>query len=301
MNLEGVNAPNGYAYGLQKAQADEPDGSQAAAVEPVNSKPPESDNQETKGVIRLLQEGHFKGVADVRLRINFFDELAGIEAGELKAAAEGQIDAVLGVVEAAAEPVAVVGEPAGDEGGSLQGLQDEFAAAVNDAKEEFMGAEIPSKDGLVGALNAAFGAFVEGLWELFGPGPEVMEEEAPLGEGEGAEAGAEGAAGGGEQTSETQGVGEESGVLSEPAPETAPAPSTAEVLENYIAGLEAAFEATMGDLLGALDGVVVLPELSEPSGNGVAYDKFLAIYNEMRGLEVGGQDSDGTGAVDATV
>jgi len=29
-----------------------------------------------RGVIRLLQEGHFKGVADLRLRINFFDELA---------------------------------------------------------------------------------------------------------------------------------------------------------------------------------------------------------------------------------
>jgi hypothetical protein len=197
------------------------------------------------------------------LRINFFDELAAIEASELKAAAEDQIDGILGVVEAAAEPVPVLGEPPGDEGEALKGLQDAFAAAVNDAKEAFMEAEMPSNDGLIEALNWAFGAFVEGLWEIYGPEPEVMEEEAPAGEGESTE--------------------------------------PAEGLESYVAGLEAAFEAAMGDLLGAFDGVVVQPELSEPNGNGVAYDKFLAIYNEMRGLEVGIQDPEGTGAVDATV
>jgi hypothetical protein len=35
-----------------------------------------------RGVLRLLQEGHFKGVADLRLRINFFDQLAAIGQGE---------------------------------------------------------------------------------------------------------------------------------------------------------------------------------------------------------------------------
>ena len=38
--------------------------------------------QEARGVLRLLQEGHFKGVADLRLRINFAEELAGIELAE---------------------------------------------------------------------------------------------------------------------------------------------------------------------------------------------------------------------------
>jgi len=46
------------------------------------AQPPETDaaakpetQQEPKGVLRLLAAGHFKGVADVRLRINFADQL----------------------------------------------------------------------------------------------------------------------------------------------------------------------------------------------------------------------------------
>lgn len=34
---------------------------------------------EPKGVLRLIQEGHFNGVADVRLRINFFKQLQSLE------------------------------------------------------------------------------------------------------------------------------------------------------------------------------------------------------------------------------
>ncbi|GAG28055.1 unnamed protein product [marine sediment metagenome] len=40
----------------------------------------------------------------------------------------------------------------------------------------------------------------------------------------------------------------------------------------------------MDDLTTAVSAANVLPPLSEPNGNGVAYDKFLAIYNEMRGI-----------------
>lgn len=286
MNVEGVSAPNGNAYGLQKAESEDP----AGEPQVVNSEAAEEGGEEDQGVIGLLQEGHFKGVADVRLRINFFDELAAIEAGELKTAAEGSINGVLGAVGGDAESLLALSEAPEEDEEGLQGLQEAFAAAVNGAKEEFMGAEMPSKDGLVEAINWAFEVFIEGLGELFGPEPEVMEEEAPAG-----------GVDGGEQTSDPQGVGEESGVLLEPAPEAAPAPSMEEALESYISGLKAAFEVAMGDFSGALDGVVVLPELSQPSGNGVAYEKFLAIYNEMRGLEVVSEGSEGAGAVDATV
>ena len=36
------------------------------------------------------------------------------------------------------------------------------------------------------------------------------------------------------------------------------------------------------ELTNALMGVSVLPELSVPKGNGVAYDKFLSIYNSLQ-------------------
>jgi hypothetical protein len=285
MSVEGVSASNGNAYGLQKAESQDP----AGEPQVVNIEAAEDDGEEGQGVIELLQEGHFKGVSDVRLRINFFDELAAIEAGELKTAAEGSINGVLGAVGGDSELLLALSEVPEDGEEGLQGLQEAFAAAVNGAKEEFMGSETPSKDGLVEAINWAFEAFIEGLGELFGPEPEVMEEEALAG-----------GVDGGEQTSDTQGAGEESGVFLEPAPETAPAPSMEEALASYISGLKAAFEAAMWDFSGALDGVVVLPELSQPSGNGVAYEKFLVIYSEMRGLEAVSAVTDGAGAVDAT-
>jgi len=49
--------------------------------------------------------------------------------------------------------------------------------------------------------------------------------------------------------------------------------------------LESSFAAAMEELVNSLNGVQVLPELSEPNGNGVAYEKFLAIYNEMLSAE----------------
>lgn len=60
--------------------------SQAQIEEPVVAEEPEptegEETQEARGVLRLLQEGHFKGVADLRLRINFAEELAGVELPE---------------------------------------------------------------------------------------------------------------------------------------------------------------------------------------------------------------------------
>lgn len=47
--------------------------------------PTQDDADETRGVIRLLEAGHFKGVADIRLRINFVEELADAELPELSA------------------------------------------------------------------------------------------------------------------------------------------------------------------------------------------------------------------------
>jgi len=69
----------------------------------------------------------------------------------------------------------------------------------------------------------------------------------------------------------------------------APATGLEADLQSYIEELESAFEAAMEELIGGLGEVQILPELSEPSGNGVAYEKFLAIYNELRGIETAGE------------
>ena len=48
----------------------------AQAVEPVGDEPGDG---EANGVLQNLQAGHFRGVADVRLRINFADQILAVE------------------------------------------------------------------------------------------------------------------------------------------------------------------------------------------------------------------------------
>jgi hypothetical protein len=126
MHVDGVSAPNGNAYGLEKGGSEDPGGEPQV----VNSGATEGGGEEGQGVIGLLQEGHFKGVADVRLRINFFEELAAIEAGVLKTASEGSINGVLGAVGGDAETLLSLSDTPEEDREGLQGLQEAFAAAV---------------------------------------------------------------------------------------------------------------------------------------------------------------------------
>ena len=283
MEIDGINQPNGYAYGLQKPPPQTP------ATTELTAQPPgdQSDTDQTKGVIRLLQEGHFKGVADVRLRINFHDELAAIEADQLKTAAQENIDGLLTSLAATTAPEGLTEAPQ---------LQQTFVDAVQQAKNDFLSAEPPSKADLIASLNAAFQAFIEGLSPATGPaeGAVAGQEETGDETEDAIEPGEE------ETPAQVELVGQEGGEFPGPAPLAAPATQLEPEAASYIAGLEAAFETAMNELIDALDGVVVLPELSQPTGNGVAYEKFLAIYNQLRGLQVPTEGSEGTEAVDAT-
>ena len=57
------------------------DGSQP--VLPPRPDQEKNNDRGTKGVVCLLQQEHFKGVADIRLRINFFNEFSAIKSEEL--------------------------------------------------------------------------------------------------------------------------------------------------------------------------------------------------------------------------
>jgi hypothetical protein len=253
MNVEGVNAPNGNAYGLQKAQTQDSSPPQPALVEPLNTETPDDGGDQTKGVIRLLQDGHFKGVAEVRLTINFFDELTAIETGQLKAAAGGRINGIIETLAGPDDLLQALGQPDLDQGEALAALHDAFVQAVNDANDEFMAAGTPSTDGLIDSLNNAFTAFVEGIWNLFEPEPEPADPPPPASEGE--------------------------------PPEPPTTTASHDAIQTYIDDLQAAFDAAVAQFQDAFAGVQVIPEFSPPNGNGVAYEKFLAIYNEMRGLD----------------
>ncbi len=327
MQIEGISQGGGNAYGhfkVKETELEEVPAPQAVeetteppVAEPQVEEPQEVENgdgEKMRGVIRLLLEGHFKGVADVRLRINFYEELAALEAGELKASAGEEIDNVLAALDAVSEPVlTTASESEEEEGSGVTALRDEFAAAVEEAKGAFLASEQPSVEILIGDLENAFASFVESLWELATPVIETVEEgseqEETLPEDEGGtieqtnvpeteqttetvedtqvvNAAGEEVVVGGETMPEPQVEEAVEEPIEEPiVPQTSVEPPAGPDWADYIAQLEVAFAAAMAELRDSMSSVSVLPPLSEPSGKGAAYEKFLAIYNQMRGIE----------------
>ena len=228
------------------------------------------------GVIRLLEEGHFKGTADLRLRINFYDELAALEAQKLQAVVEENID---GIIESLGEvvegfssetepppepPVELSApDPDGDilpdepEEQSTQespvdiaGLLDNFTQTVTGLKEDFIAAQTSSTDTLIDGIQSAFDGFIESLQSALTP--DITLEPPP----------------------ETTAEQTEPPLVSESETETPP----------IIDELTSAFEAALQELIEAFSEASILDPTSEPNGNGTAYDKFLNIYNEIRNL-----------------
>ncbi|MHC4632404.1 MAG: hypothetical protein ACYS9C_14205 [Planctomycetota bacterium] len=318
MEIDAVTTQTGQLVNLLAAdQPAEQDPDQTPeAGEPTEPTPPAdessveqtSEDTDDDGVLRLLLEGHFKGVADVRLHINFFNELAAIEAAQLQAVAEENVDGVLQAVEMlvgtlaeesepAVEPpveppvelpveppvelpveplveptveptVESAGEPTPEVPAEVLELQETFALTVNQLKDDFLAAEAPSTDALVAGMQSAFDEFLAALEEALASdtGDVTADETAPDD--------------GGDEPGSVEAAAEQGGGVTEPPPEE---PETG--LEDFIAELRAAFGAAMDELINLFGGVIVFGELSEPSGNGGAYEKFLAIYNEMLGVE----------------
>lgn len=231
------------------AQIDEP-----SPTDPQSDIQNTDDTEDGKGVLRLLQEGHFKGVSDVRLRINFFEQLNAIEAGKLQAVAEQKVNAVLESVGEIVDTFLATEE---------NELTEEQTAGVSKLQESFVQAASGYTNEPVTDLNNAFEDFVEALRDLFTPTVLTQEENT---------------------TAETE---------SDDAPELP--------WQTFIKDLQFAFTTATNELTQAFAEVRILPELSEPNGNGIAYEKFLAIYNELRGLQTPSDEQPNSEPLDSVV
>lgn len=226
---------------LEEIPQDSPPTAQIDEPSPTG---PQSDIQNTddtedgKGVLGLLQEGHFKGVSDVRLRINFIEQLNAIEAAKLQAVAEQKVNAVLESVGGVVNSFLAAEE---------NELTEEQTAGVSELQETFVQAVSGYTNEPVTDLNNAFDEFVKALRDLFTLPAQTQEENT---------------------TTEAE---------SPDAPELP--------WQTFIEDLQSAFTTATNELTQAFAEARILPELSEPNGNGVAYEKFLAIYNELRGLQ----------------
>ncbi|MCH7792272.1 MAG: hypothetical protein IID31_08345, partial [Planctomycetes bacterium] len=120
------------------------------------------------GVIRLLEAGHFKGVADVRLRINFHDQLEQratdnatdtlrTDADELVKTTASKTDEVL---------TSFATDKASRE--AVQASLGEFSESVDATLATALKGDDLDLDAITSDLRAAFDDLVGGLRDLFG-------------------------------------------------------------------------------------------------------------------------------------
>lgn len=206
------------------------------------------------GVVRLLQEGHFKGVADVRLRINFHEQLTALEQGNVDAAAAEAVPKLAGAVNAKLDELLASGELTEEQAVLVTDAQVAFTSAMDDLASGGQG-----RDALIAGVQQAFQGLFESLQPLIpAPAPEEMSPIAELP------------------------VEEEGG-----APPLAEPETPESVLQGYLDGIKGAFDSALTEFESAFANTG-LPPLSEPSGNGVAYAKFLAMYQAMQTTGTGG-------------
>jgi hypothetical protein len=249
-------------------------------------------SEKQKGIIRNLLEGHFKGVADVRLRINHFEELSAIENSQLKSFVTENIDNI-------SSPITeTINGFFGDDGQELtiqaeydpaKELEQLFLQEVNRAKEAFLASEEPSITLLEDELNNAFQSLIQALEDLnttvqIPTDPEGLIESELQTQTE-----SENTIG---QTVQPEATGTDISTDTDNQPEPIVTENTEDQepvepqydFQAFIESLTSSFETALDTLMDGLSQSSVLPELSEPEGNGRAYDKFLQIYNQMQDI-----------------
>ena len=142
----------------------------------------DTDRQEgprAKGVLRLLDEGHFRGVADVRLRINFFDELSAGATRQAQAAVGDASNELLGEINRSVdELLAAVGTD--DENAALIGEAIQtFEASLAEAVSAFQSSDAPSRETLATEIQTAFDTLLATLTATLVPSDQTPETPPP--------------------------------------------------------------------------------------------------------------------------
>jgi len=228
----------------------------APSVEPPEPAPTD---EMAPGLLRLLQAGHFKGVADVRLRINFHNQLSAAATAAARTAANQAVSDLSEAVVAKVDELASALDLSDEQLASLKELEDVFAATADSAAEAFQAADgLSAGEELTGDLHEAYDGLATSVGSLLipdAPGDPPAAADAPA--------------------------------VAPPAVDSVQNLPPADAVEattdvqSLITELSEVFQASLAAVDLALSTDSFLPELSPPSGNGVAYGKFLAQYQEL--------------------
>ena len=226
-----------------------------------------TNDEKVFGVIRLLEAGHFKGVADVRLRINFFEELsarANNAARETLSESSGELAETVEAGVADLVECLAADESARED---VTGLVAEFGEQLQTVVNQGTDPGPIDYDALREAVQGVFAELVEGLTALLGP-PPVEPDVAPV------------------EPDTAPSDPDASPVDPDPAESVADAEedSPEVAFEDALAILSETFTVALNGFLEAIEAAGRLPDPEPAPGHGAAYDKFLAIYNDLRGV-----------------
>lgn len=241
--------------GNDKKSALQPPGAGTGAAAPVEEA---EQGEKLPGVLRNLMNGHYKGVADVRLRIVFHDRLAALQEQARQEAAPEKVDEFSSGLAAEFQKLVEDKAPGGDQE-EVQGHVEKFLEIV-EASGQGVGTGEVQLSALRAALEEAFAALAESLLQHF-------KQEQPV-PGASPEEGVE--------ASSLEADGEAgSGVLEATGSEGL-------WISTLVEELEATLAASLDGLDAGLANVQVLPPLSPDPGTGSAYAKFLAQYQSLQ-------------------
>ena len=202
------------------------------------------------GVLRLLEAGHFKGVAELQQRIRFHEELSSKTdadaAATFEAGAEDLLIDIRGEIKTIVRSLALDETPldaAASDGGSTEPLASSslvltFEASVEEAIADATVDGTLDIESATADIQAAFDTMTASLTALY------------------------------ESTLTVDG-------------DTVTATDST-LLDDAIASLALVYEEAMAALLASVEESSELEDPTPAPGNGVAFDKFLAIYDSLR-------------------
>lgn len=253
----GMALPPGLAKSIATAEATGATG-QSAPIRPSSQ-----DSEGSKGVVRLLEAGHFRGVADVRLRINFAGELSGAARTRTAAETPDAVLDLLGAVDAVVSEFVASPDLNAETAAAVVELHAVFTAAVSGLIDLFVGDTEVGIDQLLNDLQTAFDEFVTALTAPFAAPPTAPAQ--------------------GDATVTTS-ISIEVSFTASVTSVSSAGSELPEEFQAFVDALQQAFTQALSDFGAAmLSAADALPELSEANGNGAAYAKFLEQLNALQG------------------
>jgi hypothetical protein len=257
MNIQGITAGQGWEHGLRNRIREA--GIPQAQQHESQKSGTESTGGENKGVVRLLMEGHFQGVADVRLRINFMEELRQVADAEAATALKNEIGSLVAKVpETTSATLAGLLDNGRLSAEDIDALTEHFARTAGEIMD---GMETSGTAGALQQLRDALGTLESSLAEALGDAEGLQVADA--------------------MDSTATVTPEAADDVAAAGPDESDAAVLSSLAENPLERLHEEFMSLLQDVEANVADSGSLPPLSDPRGNGRAYSKFLATYTEM--------------------